>query len=214
MKKKKSKFWLGVFSLVPGAGEMYLGFMKMGVSLMLMCGLSIALMAMTEIMALSVIVVTIYIYSFFHANNLGRMEDQAFQEMEDCYLFGMDGFLSVRDSVKGRYKKIVGGILVLFGLAMLWNALFSVLCDIFGWDNEMLREIYRFMRDEFPRVLIGVAVTWGGIWMLRGKKTQSAAYEEVDRIPETEVVSVQEAYARVIQQEEGKTNGTEDSENA
>lgn len=214
MKKKKSKFWLGVFSLVPGAGEMYLGFMKMGVSLMLMCGLSIALMAMTEIMALSVIVVTIYIYSFFHANNLGRMDDQAFQEMEDCYLFGMDGFLSVRDSVKGRYKKIVGGILVLFGLAMLWNALFSVLCDIFGWDNEMLRKIYRFMRDEFPRVLIGVAVTWGGIWMLRGKKTQSAAYEEVDRIPETEVVSVQEAYARVIQQEEGKTNGTEDSENA
>lgn len=214
MKKKKSKFWLGVFSLVPGAGEMYLGFMKMGVSLMLMCGLAIALMAMTGIMALSVIVVTIYIYSFFHANNLGRMDDQAFQEMEDCYLFGMDGFLSVRDSVKGRYKKIVGGILVLFGLAMLWNALFSVLCDIFGWDNEMLREIYRFMRDEFPRVLIGVAVTWGGIWMLRGKKTQSAAYEEVDRIPETEVVSVQEAYARVIQQEEGKTNGTEDSENA
>ena len=214
MKKKKSKFWLGVFSLVPGAGEMYLGFMKMGVSLMLMCGLSIALMAMTEIMALSVIVVTIYIYSFFHANNLGRMDDQAFQEMEDCYLFGMDGFLSVRDSVKGRYKKIVGGILVLFGLAMLWNALFSVLCDIFGWENEMLQEIYRFMRDEFPRALIGVAVTWGGIWMLRGKKTQSAAYEEVDRIPETEVVSVQEAYARVIQQEEGKTNGTEDSDNA
>lgn len=214
MKKKKSKFWLGVFSLVPGAGEMYLGFMKMGVSLMLMCGLAIALMAMTDIMALSVIVVTIYIYSFFHANNLGRMNDQAFQEMEDCYLFGMDGLFSVRDSVKGRYKKIAGGILVLFGLAMLWNALFSVLCDIFGWDNEMLREIYRFMRDEFPRVLIGVAVTWGGIWLLRGKKTQSTAYEEIDRIPEAEVVSVQEAYARVIQQEEGKTNGTEDSENA
>lgn len=214
MKKKKSKFWLGVFSLVPGAGEMYLGFMKMGVSLMLMCGLGIALMAMTDIMALSVIVVTIYIYSFFHANNLGRMNDQAFQEMEDCYLFGMDGLFSVRDSVKGRYKKIAGGILVLFGLAMLWNALFSVLCDIFGWDNEMLREIYRFMRDEFPRILIGVAVTWGGIWMLRGKKTQSTAYGEVDRIPEAEVVSVQEAYARVVQQEEGKTNGTEDSENA
>lgn len=214
MKKKKSKFWLGVFSLVPGAGEMYLGFMKMGVSLMLMCGLAIALMAMTDIMALSVIVVTIYIYSFFHANNLGRMNDQAFQEMEDCYLFGLDGLFSVRDGVKGRYKKIAGGILVLFGLAMLWNALFSVLCDIFGWDNEMLREIYRFMRDEFPRVLIGVAVTWGGIWLLRGKKTQGTAYEEVDRIPEAEVVSVQEAYARVVQQEEGKTNGTEDSENA
>ena len=34
MTKKKSGFWTFIFSLLPGAAEMYMGFMKMGVSLM------------------------------------------------------------------------------------------------------------------------------------------------------------------------------------
>ena len=34
MTKKKSGFWTFVFSLLPGAAEMYMGFMKMGISLM------------------------------------------------------------------------------------------------------------------------------------------------------------------------------------
>lgn len=34
MQRKKSKFLTFLFSLIPGAGEMYMGFMKMGVSLM------------------------------------------------------------------------------------------------------------------------------------------------------------------------------------
>ncbi len=35
MQRKKSRFWLFMWSLIPGAGDMYLGFMKMGISLML-----------------------------------------------------------------------------------------------------------------------------------------------------------------------------------
>ena len=34
VRKKKNGFFTFCFSLMPGAGEMYLGFMKMGVSLM------------------------------------------------------------------------------------------------------------------------------------------------------------------------------------
>ena len=34
MKKQKGKFLLFVFSLCPGAGHMYMGLMKMGVSVM------------------------------------------------------------------------------------------------------------------------------------------------------------------------------------
>ena len=35
MTRKKRGFWTFIFSLIPGAGEMYLGFMKRGVSTML-----------------------------------------------------------------------------------------------------------------------------------------------------------------------------------
>lgn len=237
MKKKKSKFWLGIFSLVPGAGEMYLGFMKMGVSLMLLCGLSMVLVGATQLPALTVLPITIYIYSFFHANNLGRMDDQAFQEMEDRYLFGMDGWFYMRRSLSGRYRNVAAGALILLGLVMVWNAVFSMLCDVFGWDNEVLQEIYRFMQDEFPRLLFGAAIIWGGIALLRGRKKESPVVE--DKIPEEDVRNVQEAYARVTQtavlpaegngeenrtqegltteksaQEEGKTDGREDNQNA
>ncbi|MCI8355555.1 MAG: hypothetical protein HFI47_10905, partial [Lachnospiraceae bacterium] len=39
--KKKSRFLTFCFSMLPGAGEMYMGFMRTGVSLMLLFFLSI-----------------------------------------------------------------------------------------------------------------------------------------------------------------------------
>ena len=36
MTKKKSGFWTFLFSWIPGAGEMYMGFMRMGISLMIL----------------------------------------------------------------------------------------------------------------------------------------------------------------------------------
>ena len=36
MKKQKHGFWVFIFSLIPGAGEMYMGFKKQGISIMLL----------------------------------------------------------------------------------------------------------------------------------------------------------------------------------
>ena len=36
MKKQKHGFWVFIFSLIPGAGEMYMGFKKQGLSIMLL----------------------------------------------------------------------------------------------------------------------------------------------------------------------------------
>ena len=73
MKKQKNKFLLFVFSLCPGAGHMYMGLMKMGLSFMLGFMGLIAVVGITEIAVLSVFPVTLYIYAFFHANNIGGM---------------------------------------------------------------------------------------------------------------------------------------------
>lgn len=212
MKSKKSKFWLGVWSLVPGAGEMYLGFMKMGVSLMLAFGVSIALISMTGLDALSILPVTIYIYSFFHANNLGRVDDQTFQNIEDVYLFGLEGISDIRIKVTGKYRKAAAIVLIFVGVVMIWNTIFTLLCDIFGWDNAYLSQVYYFVRDEVPRILIGIAVIWGGIVMLRGKKAEEPA---VETTIDENAKNVYEAYNRVTEEvEEGKENGTEENKNA
>ena len=99
MKNKKSRFWVFVFSFLPGAGEMYMGFMKMGLSLMLGFMLTVAVVSIICMDSLAVIPVTIYIYSFFHANNIRTMDDESFAALEDNYLFGFDGLDSVKNKL-------------------------------------------------------------------------------------------------------------------
>ena len=41
MQKQKRGFWLFIFSLIPGAGEMYMGFKKQGISIMSYSGVSL-----------------------------------------------------------------------------------------------------------------------------------------------------------------------------
>lgn len=172
MKKKKSRFWVFVFSFLPGAGEMYMGLMKMGLSLMLGFMLTIVVVSFVHITALVVIPVTIYIYSFFHANNIRSMDDESFAALEDNYLFGFDGLDSVKNKLGGKYRQIVAAALILLGVFMMMDIGFNLLCEVFGWDNEYLSTIYYFVRDEVPRLLIGIAIIWGGVVMLRGKKVE------------------------------------------
>lgn len=178
MQRKKSRFWTFIFSFVPGAGEMYMGFMKMGLSLMLGFMILVAIVGYTNLGILSVFPVALYIYSFFHANNLSSLDDMMFHNIEDQYLFGFDGIENMKMKLEGRNRKIAALILIVLGVIMLWQVAFNVLCDIFGWDNRFLSAIYYFMRDELPRVVIGIGVIWAGLALIRGKRI---GIDEVDQ---------------------------------
>ena len=184
MQRKKSRFWSFIWSLMPGAGEMYLGFMKMGLSLMLGFMGLIAVVALTNLGALSVLPIVMWFYSFFHANNLAALDDQTFMMIKDQYLFGMDN-VSDLDQLKarmnGKTKKIAAVVLIVIGVVMLWQTVFSLLCEIFGWDNYYLSSVYYFVRDDLPRILIGIAVIWWGLVLIRGKKVDFDAGER--RLP-------------------------------
>lgn len=182
MKKKKNRFLLFLCSLVPGAGEMYLGFMKMGVSILLGFMLSIAVVAFTMLDWLAVIPVTIYVYAFFHANNLGGLDDAAFEAMEDEYLFGMDALQDWKFKLTGKYRTASAVVLIIIGISMLWNVVLDQLLDIFGWENVYLSVIYSFIESDLPRMVIGIAVIWAGIVMIRGKKAAPDEDSEVKRI--------------------------------
>ena len=183
MQKKKSRFWLFICSLVPGAGEMYLGFMKMGLSLMLGFMVLIAVASLTNLGVLSIFPTALYIYSFFHANNLGALNDAEFYAIKDQYLFGMEGLDSLetmRDAISQKYRKIAASVLIVIGVLMLWNLGFDMLVDIFGWDNPYLAEIRYFVRNQMPRAVIAVAVIWIGINLIRGKKENYIEEEQDD----------------------------------
>lgn len=170
MKKKKNRFWLFILSLWPGAGHMYMGFMKMGLSFMLGFMVLLIVVSITNIGALAVLPITLYVYSFFHANNIGGLDDENFMAMEDTYLFGLDGIGNRQVKVDQKSKKIIAVVLIVIGLYMLWNLAFELLRGLLGWDNPILKAIYYFMRDDVPRAVIAIAIIWFGVALLRGKK--------------------------------------------
>lgn len=172
MKKKKNRFWLFVFSLWPGAGHMYIGFMKTGLSFMLGFLLSLAVVAITNIGALAVIPITVYVYAFFHANNIGGLDDEAFSAMEDKYLFGFADMDQFRLKLDRKNRNIAAVVLIILGICMLWNVGFGMIGDYVGWDNPVIRVIYYTLRDDVPRVVIALVIIWIGVRLLRGKKEE------------------------------------------
>ena len=73
MTNRKNGFWTFVFSLCPGAGEMYMGLYKQGISLMvLFWGLGI-ICGWAHLELLWFLEPVIWFYSFFHVHNLRGM---------------------------------------------------------------------------------------------------------------------------------------------
>lgn len=196
MKKKKSRFWLFLFSLFPGAGHMYLGLMRMGLSFMFGFMLSVALMNITGLDVLVVLPLTIYIYSFFHANNIGSMDDAAFAALEDEYLLGFGDIDRDRFRLDRRNRNLAAAVLIILGICMLWNVGFGMVRDYIGWDNPVIKAIYYTMRDDVPRVVIAIAIIWFGVVLLRGKKESNLVEDasrgqvkQIEEIVQTEQVN-------------------------
>lgn len=160
---------------------MYLGFMKMGLSLMLGFMVLIAVAALTNLGVLAIFPIALYIYSFFHANNLGALSDAEFYSIKDQYLFGMEGLDSIekmRIGISQKHRKIAAVVMIAIGVIMLWNMTFDLFVDIYGWNNYYVKQINHFMNYRMPRAVIAVAIIWIGISLIRGKKVE---YVEDDR---------------------------------
>lgn len=186
MKSKKNRFWLFVFSLCPGAGHMYLGFMKMGLSFLLGFALSIALVDLTSLDVLAVISIVIYIYALFHANNIGALSDEQFYALEDQYLLGFDNIKAANFRLDGRVRSIAAVVLILIGISMLGDLGLGLLWNYVGLENPIMRLIYYTIRDVVPRVLIALAIIWFGIYLLRGKKVPGEQVPQIEQKPEND----------------------------
>lgn len=175
MIKKKTGFWTFIFSLIPGAGEMYLGFFKQGISLMLLFFADIAIASTSGGLAIfTILLPVIWFYSFFHVHNLASMPDEEFYVQEDSYLWEtsqnslMSGFPQALTSGKG--QRIFGILFIIVGISSLWGALRSFL---FRYLDEVSYSTYVSpLLDNIPRVLIGILITILGIWLIAGKKKE------------------------------------------
>ena len=172
-----------LFAFIPGAGQMYQGYMKRGLSLMLMC-CAIGVLAML-FAPIALFLMLVFMYSFFDTLNL-RAQIALGNAPADDYLVHLDP----KDKRLARLlldsHKLVGWALIAFGalperdrpgrVAKPWATPMSR-----ASSSVVFRAFYLVM-DRLPDVVLCVALILCGAWLVRGPqkagKKQAEAQED------------------------------------
>lgn len=182
---KKNGILTFLFAFVPGAGQMYQGYMKRGLSLITLLFLCIMAGMLLEPLVLTALIV--WMYSFFDTFNL-RAQFIAGTAPADDYLVHFntrDARLTLffRDS-----HKLVGWALIALGAMVAYqNIIMRVLGDVmwrWGQNSPFFRAVY-LMLDELPEVVVCVALIICGVWLVRGPKGKKVHRKKAEE-PEDE----------------------------
>ena len=157
-----------LFAFIPGAGQMYQGYMKRGLSLMLMCCVIGVLAMLFSPIALFLLLV--FMYSFFDTLNL-RAQIALGNAPADDYLVHLDP----KDKRLARLlldsHKLVGWALIAFGALIAYQSLImNILGDLvyrWGHSSPVFRALYLVM-DSLPDVVVCVVLIVCGVWLVKG----------------------------------------------
>jgi len=179
--KKKNKFWTFCFSLIPGAAEMYMGFMKTGISLMLLFFLILLIGSWIGQGVFAFLGIAVWFYGFFHANHLASLSDEDFAQVEDRYLYEIESLPGAEKLAK-KYHKLLAAILIFLGICLLWSNAADMLYQLLPKEYEIIPRIMWEIGNYLPSFVFGVLIIGAGIKLLAGKKvTEAPSLEEQER---------------------------------
>jgi hypothetical protein len=167
MIRKKSSFLTFCFSLLPGAGQMYMGFMKRGISLMSAFFLLIFLSTWLNLGPLMFAMPVIWFFAFFDTHNLRAMPDDEFYAMEDDYILVPEFAKEKSRVLHSKYLNVLAFALIIIGFSILWNNAYDLLNYIL--PHQISSVIYRF-GHYLPQLIIGLAIIALGLYLISGKK--------------------------------------------
>lgn len=168
---KKNGILTLLFAFIPGAGQMYQGYMKRGLSLVLMAA-AIGMAAML-IPPVVFTLLVVFMYSFFDTFNL-RAQIGMDAAPADDYLIHFDMRDRRLEQLMAERHKLLGWLLIVFGgMVAYQNIIMNTLGDLlwrWGKENPIFRALYLVM-DQLPEVLVCVVLIVCGIWLVKGPRT-------------------------------------------
>lgn len=165
---KKNSFLTFCFAMLPGAGQMYLGLMKKGVSIMSIFFGIIVLAAAFNFVWIVFLLPVIWFYAFFDAINYNNMSSEKKELAEDKFLFD-DRELSA--FIKNN-RTLVGVVCVVLGLCIIYN---SVIYDVIQFFSNDV--IIKFLRN-IPTVAVSFCIILFGIGLIKNKKEEDDDFKE------------------------------------
>lgn len=184
--KKKNKFAAFLWSFMPGAAEMYMGFMKNGLSIMAIFFLSILIPSVLYISDAFILpTFLIWFYGFFHARNLYACEDETFEQLDDIWVWEefLDGrsFRMTNFRISSRAaRKWCAYILIVCGAVLLWKNCSSAIYSLFySLLPYYLSDAMYCAMEKIPQIVISFLLIVVGLRMVKGKKEELEREEEI-----------------------------------
>ena len=178
MTKKKKGFWLFIFSLIPGAGEMYMGFRRQGISIMLLFWSLIALASGTAMEWIIMFVPILWFYSFFNVHNLKSLSEEEFHSVEDSYVLHLDRLVGDSEAFLDKYRILIAVVLIVFGATILWNNFTEILYWILPYN---LANMLSSISYKLPQIIVAAGIIGLGLYILTEKKRRLAKEEEENK---------------------------------
>ena len=174
--QNKNRFLTFIFSLVPGAAEMYLGFMKNGVSLMAVFFLSFIIPSVLRTSDVFILLSgLIWAFGFFHALNLSAVHPEIRNTWEDRFIWEEYGCRTSLPA-SSRFLHTWGAVLlIVWGFVMLWQSLTDM---IYAVLPQHWLQYVRPALNEVPQIVIAVLIILVGLRLIRGKKEELTKIEE------------------------------------
>ena len=174
MKKQKQGFLTFICSLIPGAGELYMGFEKQGMSILITFWGTVALATFTGMAFILCALPIIWFYSFFHTHNLKNLSEEEFMLEKDRYLINLGYLMDNKEELLQKYRTVIAGALILIGVTVIGKALISVLWNIIPM---YLYDIFSSAIHLIGGGIIGIGMIILGVYFLR-KRDEAEEKEE------------------------------------
>ena len=174
---KKNGFLTFIFACIPGAGQMYYGYMQRGLSLITMFIACFIVGAIIN--PLAALAIIVWMYSFFDTYDLVR-HLAAGDPKEDGLLL-VDNFDDVKKLIP-QHTKLVGWGLIGFGVwamydLLIGNWLYTLLTNVLGygyaWD----------IINGIPNLVVGGLLVFAGFKLLNMHPAKKNSDDELPPYP-------------------------------
>ena len=174
MTHRKNGFWNLCFSVIPGAGQMYQGFIKRGVSIMTLFFGWIMVCAFFGIDEALLLAIVIWFFGFFDSLHRNSLTDAERELLKDGFIF-IQGNEMEHFSLRG-FRIPAAILLIFFGSYSLLQLVIGELIDagFLFWDTGIVRLVY----DRLPKMVFSFVIIFLGIYLIMGRKKEIMEQEE------------------------------------
>lgn len=174
---KKNGFLTFIFACIPGAGQMYYGYMQRGLSIAMI--LILCVMAATVVEPLLFLCLVIWMYSFFDTYDLIR-HMAAGEPKEDSLL--VPGNYEEIKKLLPQHNKLIGWGLVGIGVWALYDLLignwvYKILTNVLGYGHAW------DIINGIPNLVVGGLLVFAGFKLLNMHPAKKNSDDELPPYP-------------------------------